>query len=106
LEAYTQSNLIPALPPGLNVKVYNTATSSFDLVPVTIDGEGMLVVGNLVINDTINFTNRAVPTTSVGSEGDFTGMVIIDNEYIYRCVADWDGTADIWVRVAFNTTPW
>jgi len=33
LEAYTQSNLIPALSPGLNFKVYNTGTSSYDLIP-------------------------------------------------------------------------
>ena len=104
LEAFTQTNI--SLPPALNVKVYNNATSSYDLVPVSIDGDGMLVTGNLVINDNINFTNSPAPTTSVGSEGDFTGMVIIDNEYIYRCVADWDGIADIWVRVAFDATPW
>ena len=109
LEAFTQTNI--SLPPGLNIKVYNNSTATYDILPVVIDGEGVVIAGNLVINENIIFTPTPAPLTSEGSDGDFIGMVIIDDGYIYRCTADWvdnspDPQPDIWVRVAFDATPW
>lgn len=109
LEAFTQTNI--SLPPGLNIKVYNNSTATYDILPVVIDGEGVVIAGNLVINENIIFTPTPAPLTSTGSDGDFIGMVIIDDGYIYRCTADWVDTSpdpqpDIWVRVAFDATPW
>jgi hypothetical protein len=109
LEAFTQTNI--SLPPGLNIKVYNNSTATYDILPVVIDGEGVVIAGNLVINENIIFTPTLAPLTSTGSDGDFIGMVIIDDGYIYRCTADWvdnspDPQPDIWVRVAFDATPW
>ena len=67
-----------------------------------LDGSGAaLRWTNLVINRTI--------ASSVGEEGDIAGMVTVDDQYIYRCIADFDPvdpTADIWVRIPFITTPW
>jgi hypothetical protein len=60
-------------------------------------------------DDTVQTTayrQTTAPTTSVGSDGDLAGYVAFDNDYIYRCVANYDGTTDIWKRVALDATPW
>lgn len=49
---------------------------------------------------------RAAPSSSVGSAGDTDGMVSWDGSYIYVCTADYDGTADIWKRVALTGGSW
>jgi hypothetical protein len=47
------------------------------------------------------------PSTSKGSPGDAVGDVAMDNDYIYRCIANYtDGNADIWKRVEFSTDTW
>ena len=56
---------------------------------------GLLALGSLA------------PTTSRGAPGDFSGKMIIDSNYIYRCVSDYaDGETDIWKRIAWNSEPW
>ena len=49
----------------------------------------------------------SVPSTSKGASGDASGDVAMDNDYIYRCTANYtDGNADIWKRVEFSTDTW
>jgi hypothetical protein len=43
------------------------------------------------------------PATVVGVSGDVKGMSAFDVSYMYVCVADWDGTTDIWRRTANST---
>jgi hypothetical protein len=67
--------------------------------------------GNLTFPDeTVQATayqEVAAPTTSKGASGDQAGHLAFDNDYIYRCVADYtDGVDDIWKRVALDSTPW
>jgi hypothetical protein len=38
--------------------------------------------------------------------GDLGGMFIVDNNYLYHCSADYDGTTDIWRRIAWPGTTW
>ena len=107
LEAFSQSSTGDL--PGLSVVVYNSGTAAYDTTPLSIDGSGILVTGLIGINDNLFIAERAAPTTSVGDSGDFAGLVVIADDYIYRCVADYDAgnpTADIWVRMAFDATPW
>jgi hypothetical protein len=106
LEAFSQSTLSDK--PGFNVKVYNSGTSSYDTTPFVADGGGITVNGAINVNNALFVSTATAPTTSTGADGDAAGTVIITNGYIYRCVADWasPGTANIWVRVAFNATPW
>lgn len=40
------------------------------------------------------------PTTSVGSIGDAAGMYAYDNTFFYYCFQDYDGSSDIWYRIA------
>lgn len=46
------------------------------------------------------------PTGPGGTVGDAAGMLAFDETYLYVCIADYDGTSDIWKRVVFDTTPW
>lgn len=47
----------------------------------------------------VNFRD-SVPPDSKGEPGDRPGMVFANANYVYFCVADWDGTSNIWVRIA------
>ena len=44
-----------------------------------------------------------VPTSAIGSTGDVAGIIAFDSEFIYVCVADWDGSSAIWSRTAVET---
>jgi hypothetical protein len=50
--------------------------------------------------------SEAPPTSSIGVPGDETGLIRADDTYIYYCWADYDGTTNIWKRVAFSTENW
>lgn len=60
------------------------------------------------INANFSFVNSlrnqvAVPSAKVGQEGDISGTYAVDNDYIYFCVADYDGAQPIWVRVSIDS---
>jgi hypothetical protein len=46
------------------------------------------------------------PANSKGVRGDKAGTVTVDSSYLYVCVANWDGTTDIWKRVALAGGAW
>tara|TARA_R100001509_G_scaffold159804_1_gene126696 strand:- start:100 stop:447 length:348 start_codon:yes stop_codon:yes gene_type:complete len=46
---------------------------------------------------------HATPPANTGSVGDVTGMISWDANYIYICVANYDGSTAIWKRVALST---
>jgi len=47
------------------------------------------------------------PSSSKGSPGDSDGYFAFDHTYIYVCVADYNGTSDIWKRISLgNVTTW
>jgi hypothetical protein len=48
-------------------------------------------------------TNSTAPTTSIGAEGDLKGEVVLDDDYLYHCIADFDGSTAIWKRVELST---
>jgi hypothetical protein len=47
-----------------------------------------------------------VPSSSVGSLGNKAGMVVFDTTHLYYCVQDYDGTTNIWKRVAWSNDTW
>ena len=56
-----------------------------------------------------NFTElypRTVPSTSQGTLGDVKGMMAVDYDYLYICVADYDDSTVIWRRVAWSNDTW
>ena len=46
------------------------------------------------------------PTTSKGQSGDIIGLVAFSSTHIYYCTASYDGTTDIWKRVALTGGVW
>lgn len=46
---------------------------------------------------------QATPSSSVGAPGNKTGMIAWDQNYIYICTADYDGSTAIWKRVSLTT---
>lgn len=47
-----------------------------------------------------------VPSSSVGIQGDRAGQIAVDSTYIYVCVADWDGSTNIWKRTTMTGGSW
>ena len=50
--------------------------------------------------------SNAVPASSIGTAGDRQGLVAFDSNYFYYCTGSYDGTADIWKRVAWDQSTW
>lgn len=48
----------------------------------------------------------ATPVTSIGQDGDVPGRGAIDANYIYYCVDAYNGTNNIWKRVAWSSDTW
>ena len=46
---------------------------------------------------------QATPSSNTGAPGNKAGMISWDTNYIYICVADYDGSSAIWKRVALTT---
>ena len=46
------------------------------------------------------------PATSVGSAGDKAGMIAVAGDHFYWCIADYDGSTNIWRRVIATDTSW
>jgi hypothetical protein len=54
----------------------------------------------------VPFINAAVPTSSLGQEGDVVGFGAMTSGYIYYCTGTYDGTTHIWKRVAWDAGTW
>lgn len=92
---------IPGSISGANVITANTIIASN--ASIVQD----LTVGNRLTVANVSIAWHAAPTTSKGSVGDKAGFCAIDNDKIYRCIADYtDGNADIWVYVNFTGGTW
>ena len=70
-------------------------------------GDGNLANGltTLIVNQRVRI-DAAVPTTSLGSTGDFVGSIAFDSTYMYYCTAGYDGVTNIWKRVAWSGDTW
>lgn len=88
-------------PVGTNVSISSsTITSTQTNGSITVAPTG---TGNVTVdNDNVIISTSKTPATAVGASGDLQGMVAWDNDYIYVCIADYDGSTDIWRRAAAN----
>lgn len=68
------------------------------------DSSDLEVRGTSTLKGPVN--GGTAPTTSIGDSGDVAAMVRYDDNYIYRCVADYDGTTNIWRRTAWAESSW
>ena len=70
------------------------ATNSNGNVRLVPNGSGKVIA----VDDSITISSSRTITTATGSAGDTAGMVAWDSNYVYVCVADYDGSTDIWRR--------
>lgn len=78
--------------------VGNTVTTTELFTPsANLLGTTIKFYNPSALTPSVTFRDSA-PATSKGLNGDAPGMVFANANYIYFCVAAWDGTTDIWVR--------
>jgi hypothetical protein len=77
---------------------FNTANGGTSVA--IIDLSRNRVISSL---DTVQLKG-AVPGANTGAEGDLAGMITVDEDYLYVCIADYtDGMDPIWTRTALTT---
>lgn len=59
-----------------------------------------------IVSEKLKFLLQTVPTTSVGASGDAPGLVAFDSTYMYYCAGLYNGTDNIWRRVAWSIDTW
>lgn len=55
---------------------------------------------NSNFNELYSRYQESVPLSSIGSVGDTAGMYAADDTYFYYCYANYDGSTNIWFRLA------
>mgnify|MGYP001282032207 CR=1 FL=1 len=115
---FTPADLSGFLTSQIQADYNQTDSSSVDFIknkPTLFDGDYTNLTNQPTIPTNNNeLTNGAgylalvsAPSTSKGASGDAAGDVAMDDNYIYRCTANYtDGVADIWKRVEFSTDTW
>lgn len=86
-------------PVGSNLRVADnsiTSTNTDGNIILDPNGNGLVVVSV----DNVVISSSKTPATAVGATGDTTGMVAWDASFIYVCVADYDGSTNIWRRAS------
>lgn len=56
-----------------------------------------MIVGNPVVT---------VPISSIGEATDVIGSIAADETYLYYCTTAYDGSTDIWKRIAWSGEAW
>ena len=107
LATLTGSSTITSLG-GSNVAGFNAATAN---LAITQAGRYQFTLGSL---DGTNFVlgNRGgtsvvrhyTPANSHGALGDTAGQIAYDGSYVYTCIANYDGSTNIWYRMAIGST--
>lgn len=62
--------------------------------------------GSITFPDGGNFRFGNPPPTSQGESDNRAGEIAVNGAYIYYCTADFDGSTNIWKRVAFSIDTW
>lgn len=81
-------------------------------ITVTTDSNGAEHTWQFNPDGTISFPDGGMlrvgnaPPTSVGESGNQMGEIAFDNDYIYYCTGPYDGSTNIWRRVALSQDSW
>lgn len=59
-----------------------------------------------IVSEKVIFLNQSVPATSIGVAGDSAGRIAFDSTYIYYCTGLYNGSSNIWKRVAWSGDTW
>lgn len=65
---------------------------------ISVDSSGVIRTSGIAFATT--------PLSSKGQSGDKAGMISGDSNYFYYCVGSFDGTSDIWKRIANDSSTW
>lgn len=92
---------------NVNVLSANTVTAVNVISSNTVTANNLTITGTLTVDGVVLQWHTPAPLTSKGDPGDKAGFIAIDNDKIYRCVANYtDGTADIWKYINFTGGTW
>ena len=91
--------------------INNTSVTSYDLVALQDANINDLYVSNKIYGGATGSIKNVqiastAPSNSTGATGDVAGMVAFDASYIYYCTANYDGSTNIWKRVALSGDTW
>ncbi len=105
----TNSNI--TLESGANITAYSGANVNIVAganIHVPIGTEFNVFGGNVAVYKTTRIAEYPWPNNSKGANGDLAGMVAFDTNLntLLICVANYDGTTDIWANVAAPRTTW
>ena len=83
-----------------------STSSNADLI-LQANGTGFVLVSNLFVDDdniTIGrrWNDDSTRASSVGKSGDTAGMIAWEDDHVYVCTADYDGSTQIWRRAAIS----
>lgn len=93
-----ESAVIDTISIGTNTIENTTSNGGLNLIP---NG-----TGKVSIFGQLRLVNANVPASSVGQLGDQEGDVAVDSGYFYYCTGSYDGSSDIWKRVAWDAGTW
>lgn len=84
--------------PSITLGLFDTTNGELSLIrddssSVVIDLDGRY----------LTYSGQGVPLTSVGASGDIEGDIAFDDDYMYYCTADYDGSTAVWKRTALST---
>jgi hypothetical protein len=101
----TNSNV--SLETGSNLMVAGDITNGWANVNVWAGANVFVKEGAefSIFGGNVTVYKNTAPGTSVGSAGDFPGMIFTDGTNLYVCNAPYDGTSSIWYRTAVATFP-
>ena len=91
---------------NIGIAGFNSSTGNFTITsttPLLITLGSLDGLNWLISSPTTASAKSYTPLTSVGAPGDTTGMVAFDSNYIYVCVANYNGSTHIWERATLGT---
>ncbi len=116
---FNHTTALPTITPGTDITIYSEGNivtygnilPGIEGTPVSGDyslGSETQQFKEAHIKDKIVIKGgvSVVPATSIGASGDVQGTITVDGTYLYYCVADYDGTTNIWRRTAWDAGTW
>ena len=93
---------------GLGTIVFPSSgqTTGMDLNGKTIANVGVINFADGTSSNTFGNIAASPPTTAIGATGDRRGNIRANSTYLYYCSNNYDGTANVWKRIAWSNDTW
>ena len=97
-----------------NLVIATDSTGSQNAIEFYVGGfaqdkaNAKVIIGTsgFIANGNVRLTATSVPATSIGVSGDNEGLIAFNNTHIYYCSAAYDGTTNVWRRLAWSGDTW